>query len=457
MIFFKRFPHFGPKFDTADDIFDDSAAAYAALGSGGGTPETPENTEPEKQDVDPKGQGDEKEGTPGTPDESADDSIEKQGDGDGDGDGKKGKVEGIDKVREWGKGWEKTATEREAKLKEFEPTIKFVNEKFGGQEHLNLAAEIYGAIANEDEFNAEGAIEFLSENLPGVADKLVSYIAKNVAETATATAFERTFGRKLNETDINDVKSFLASGKKTDGKKFDSFLKSADTIPDELKFDSEGNERDPQILDYLWKQEQALREASTKIDKLEGRVTGVDEERKQQAASEAITNYISDNFQGIGAKVSELGLDKPVEGETSEVTELRTKHASMLEGLVMWKAGNDPEFQAMYRKAVEATAKLAANPKDRAAKATSIDFSRRIKARIDDFAADAAEYISPLIESFSTKRQEQVTKIKEAKGQPTVPGGHETKPKEIDPDKDPFDSEDIMNEVRDKLRLSRGR
>lgn len=449
----------GPLYDTADDIFSGAVEDYAKLSGGGGEPEGGElaDTEPklEDQDVDPnKGQGEtEEKGAPGTPDKSADESAEKIEKAEGE---KKEKVDSVGEVRKWGEGWEKTAGEREAKLKELEPTIKFVEEKFGGQENLNLAAEIYEAVADEDAFDPANAVEFLSSNLPGVADKLVTYIAQNVAQKATSTALERTFGRKLSEQDIKDVTTFLASGKQSDPRKLDSFL-DKENIPEHLKFDSEGNERDPQVLDYLWKQQQALNEAHTKLQNLEGRVNGADEERQQQVASEAISKYVEDNFQGIHNKISELNLDKPVDGETAEIATLRGKYASLLEGVAMWFASNNTDFQSMYKLAVQAVARASTNPADRVSKAKSVDYSRRIKARVDEFAADAAELISPLIDSFAAKRGEQVEKTTKAKPEPDATGGVETKTKELDPNKDPFDSDDIQAEVKDILRARRAR
>lgn len=443
----KRFG--GPLYDTADDIFGDVQEAVANLNGGGGEPAAEPVTDPNTQDVDPtKGQGtEEKEGTPETPVKSADDSTKEP---EGDKEGKK-KVDGVAEVREWGKGWEKTAGDYKKTIEGYEPVVKFVDEKFGGQSNLELAAEVYGAIANEDEFDAANAVEFLSENLPGVADKLVTYIAQNVAERASSTAIERTFGRKLNEQDIKDVQAFLATGKQKDSNKFDSIL-NADSIPDELKFDSDGNERDPQVLDYLWKQQQALNAAQAQLKNLEGRVNGADDERKQQVAAEAIESYVTENFKGISDKISELGLDKPVEGETEEIGKLRTEYAGFIDAIVLHKASQDATFQTMYRNALAAVAKATANPKDRAAKAKQVDYSRRISARINEFAAEAAELISPLIESFATKRGAQIEKINKTKPEPTTPGAPKETTKERDPNKDPFDSEDIQNEVADIMR-----
>lgn len=444
----------GPAYDTADDIFADAATAYTNLNGGGGEPEAVKAdsvvAEPETKDVEPEKVQGEKEGAPGTPDKSADDSKETEGQTEPDGKGKPDS-EGIKSVREWGAKWEKSAGDYKAKLEAAEPTLKFVEEKFGGEEHLKLASEIYGAVANEDEFDPAGAVEFLSENLPGVANKLVTYIAQNVAERATSTAFERAFGRKLTEQDIKDVQGYLASGKKADARNFDAF-QDAETIPDELKFDSEGNERDPQVLDYLWKQQKALNDAQAQLKQLDTKVNGAAEAQKQQAAADAIESYVQDNFSGIDKKVAELGLDKAVEGETAEIADQRTKYASLLHGVVMWRASNDAEFQSMYRTAVAAVAKTAANSKDRTAKATSIDFSRRIKARVDEFAADAAEIISPLIDAFSTKRKEQVAKINTTKPEPITPGVHTEADKKTDYGDDPFDSASIQAAVSDIMR-----
>lgn len=455
MIWYKRFPHFGPKFDTADDVFAGAVEDWQKLSGGGGAADDalPADTAPDKtQDVDPSDQG--KEQQPVTPDKSADEKSKGEGD-EVEGE-KKDKVDGAAEARKWGEGWKVTAEKHEARLKEAEPLLKIVEDNIGGEENLKFAVEIYQAISNEEEFNPENALEFLSENLPGVADKLTSYITNEVINRATTTALSRTFGRELNETDIKAVKSFLAAGKPSSTDKYASFFK-AEGIPDELRLDENGEERDPALLDYIRNQDTLLKETQAQLKNLEGKVTGADAERHQKAAEDAIERYVDDNFGGIAKKISELGLDKPIEGETPEIAELREKYSGLIEGIALHFASKDAGFQAMYAKALRATARLATNPKDRASKADAQDFSRRITAKVNEFAANAAEVIAPLIEALSTKRGQQIEKVKQAKDEPDAGGDVKLGDKKVDPGKDPFDSDDIHNAIKDIMRAKGGR
>ena len=456
MIWYKRFPHFGPKFDTADDVFSGAFEDYQKLSGGGATDDvaTPDKTATDNQDVDPNGQG--KEQQPVTPDKSADEKSNNEG-VENDADKKeKEKVDGAAEARKWGEGWKVTAEKHEARIKEVEPLLKIVEDEIGGEENLKFAVEIYKAVANEDDFNPESAIEFLSENLPGVADKLTSYITKEVINQATSTALSRTFGRNLSEADVKAVKSFLAAGKPSDTEKYSKFLK-AEGIPDELKLDEEGNERDPVLLDYIRNQDTLLKETQAQLKNLEGRVTGADAERHQKAAEDAIEKYVSDNFVGIADKISELGLDKPIEGETPEIAQTREMYSGLIEGIALHFASKDAQFQAMYANALKATAKLASNPKDRASKVNAQDFSRRITAKVKTFAAQAADVIAPLIDLLAAKRGAQVEKVKQAKDEPDAGGEAKIVDKKVDPNRDPFDSEDIQNEVKDIMRARGGR
>lgn len=448
----------GMQFDTADDIFAGAVEDAQKLLAGGGTddvvPDSKETTPDKTQDVDQKDQG--KEQQPGTPDKSADEkSSDKKVEEDAD-KKEKEKIDGAAEARKWGEGWKSTAEKHETRLKEVEPILKLVEDEIGGEENLKFATEIFRAIANEDEFDAKNAVEFLSENLPGVADKLYEYLTKDAIERATSTSLQRTFGRNLSDGDVKAIKSFLAAGKPSDPDKLAAFFKSSDELPDELRLDPEtGEERDSVVLDYIRNQNALLKETQAQLKSLEGRVTGADEERNQQAASDAIEKYVSENFAGIVNKISELGLDKAVEGETPEVASLRERYSGAIEGIALHLASKDAKFQAMYVEAIKATAKLAMSPNNRASKAKAQDFSRRITARVNEFAAEAAEIISPLLDSLSASRQKQVEKVQQAKDEPDVQGDVKVGDKKVDPTKDPFDSDDIQREIDDIMRSRR--
>ncbi len=443
----------GPIYDTADDAFAGATEdAMKILSGGGGADDVAPETKVEAdktQDVDQKDQG--KEQQPVTPDKSAE---EKSSDKVEDTDKKeKEKVDGAAEARKWGEGWKSTAEKHEARIKEVEPLLKIVEDEIGGEENLKFAVEIYKALSNEEEFDAANAVEFLSENLPSVADKLTEHIGKDLIQRATDTTLERTFGRKLNEADVKAVKSFLAAGKPSDPDKYSSFFKNSDDLPDELRLDPEtGEERDPVVLDYIRNQNALLKETQAQVKNFENRLNGADEARNQQAASEAIEKYVGDNFVGISNKISELGLDKPIEGETPDITEMREKYSGLIEGIALHFASKDAKFQAMYSEALKATAKYALDPKSRTSKAKAQDFSRRISAQVNKFAGDAADVIAPLIEALSAKRGQQVEKVKQAKDEPDVQGDVKVGDKKVDPTKDPFDSDDIQREIDDIMR-----
>lgn len=451
--------------DLATDVFSDVAEAVANLNgarsadvTGGDTSDSSGEVQEtsDTQDVDSQSQGDVK--PPATSGEKAEEETEtKDSDAKPQPEGRK-KVDGAAQVRQWGEKWEKTAKEHEAKLKEFEPVLKMVDEKFGGTENLNLAAEIYGAITAE-EFDPEDAIEFLSENVPEVATSLVNHIAKSVISRATETALERTFGRKLSDEEISEVTNYLASGKKT-GINFDSFFKNGEDLPDELLVDADGNRLPDATVDYLRRQNSLLRQSEERLRNVESRITTADEQARNSAAANAIEEYVTNQFSIIDKTIQDLGLHQGYEGETEELKGKREKYAGMLEGVAMWLASKDEGFQSMYQEALKNVAKDAAaratSPSgNRVAKSRATDYSRRLQAKISDFADEARELISPLLETITATRKSQVANTKTAKGDVDAPASDKLRKQSTSDD--PFDRDEIQAAARDIRRTVTGR
>jgi len=446
--------------DLADSIFDAPLPAGFTTGEAG-TPDVDDSktAEPEEQDVDLEGQGKDEHqpATPGEEDakEKESDEDEEQTETKPEGDGKK-KREGAAEARAWGEKWKQSHDALEAKLKEAEPVLKLIDDEFGGEANLKFAGEIYKAISDEENFDAEDAWEFLSDNVPGVAEKLVQHIAKNIVDRADKTAIKRTFGRDLSAQEISTITDFLAAGKPATSEEFSKFFKG-DDIPESLKFDIDGNEIPTATIDYMRRQQQLLNQTKEQLQKLEGRMDSADTQQQESVAAEAVAAYIGENFGAISDKITELGLDKALENETADVKEFREEVASAVEGLALWLIGKDKNFQAMYNKALSSVAKGAITKgKDRIAKANAEDFSRRIQAKVKSHAARAAKLLSPVIDAFSAQRGTQVDKA--TKGAKTVPKDSpgSGKPKAPVADKkalyevDPF--EDVTDVVADMRR-----
>jgi len=447
--------------DLADEIFGDAVNAYNDLGTQGATPgddqgvkDTPSSddaVDPNAQDVDPKkDQGtDDKKSAPVTPDESADKDKSPE-DGQPEADKSKKKVDGAAEARKWGEQWKSSHDEIAKKFDDAKPILEAVETKFGGVKNLELAAEVYGAIADPQNFDPESAVEFLSENFPDVSASLTKYIGQELIQRATDTALARTFGRNLNDGDIKAVKDFLAAGKPTSSKQMESFFKT-DDIPDELKVDAEGNELPAHIVDYMRRQNEALRDVKAQTDSLKQSIDGAKTEQQQQHAAEAVENYVTENLSPITRKIEALGLHQPVEGETPDVKEFREGCMELLDTYTLALANKDKNFRALYTKALQAVTQKAHNPKDRVAAATADDLSLRLQAMIGTYASKAANFISPLVESLAAKRGAQVKKVTEAPSDLDSPASDRTTaPKQTDPNADPFDDVDAL--VQDKIR-----
>lgn len=443
--------------DLAHEVFGDVGDAVAALNnnaSGGDTSGSEANneTETQPQDVDSQSQGtdDKSEKSPATSGEKTDESKTADSkDSAEQGKQPKPKVDGAAKIREWGEGWEKTAKQHETKLAEVKPILDLVEEKFGGTEALTIASEMYEALTAED-FDAADALEWLEETTPKAAEALVQYIGKELVQKATDTALSRTFGRNLSEADISAITDFLAAGKKAN---YDSFFKS-DEVPEDMQFDEDGNKLPEATLDYMRRQNQLIRQANEKTSALEQRMNAGDAEAANAKAAQAIETYAGEQWAAIDKTISRLGLDKPVEGETAEVREMREYHADVLNGLAMYFASKDKPFQAIYKKALNSVAEAAASPKNRVAKADAVDYSRRLQAKIEGFANKAADFLSPLLEQTAKTRTAQVGKVNEAKGDLETPGSEAPAQSSFNSD-DPFDKAAIAAQVSDMTRAGK--
>lgn len=449
--------------DLASEIFGNAVDAYnnlnAPAADAASTDATTDDAETNQDVESADSQGTDAQ-QPETPDKSAEQNTDDADKGDKPADAKEQKqpkVDGAAKAREWGEQWKRTAEEHENKLKEVEPIIKAVEEKFGGTANLDIAAEIYQSITDEDNFDPEAAVEYLSETVPGVAEKLVGHIARQVIDKARATAIKATFGRELNADEVAKITDFLAAGQKAEPGRFEKLFKGED-IPDDLKYDAEGNELPPHVIDYMRRQAAENAKFRDELNGLKTTITTDKEQAATAAAGQAIESYVSEQFAGINAKISELGLDKAVEGETPELKSLREEYAGYVEGIALYLAGKDEKFQALYQSALGEVAK-AATGKNKVAKAKSVDYSRRIQERINTFAAKAADVISPLIENLSKTRQAQVEKATTKAKTEIETGGapNNSKPVDQGDDYDPFDKNSIHNQFADLKRTGKVR
>lgn len=450
--------------DIAAEIFAGASADYAkSVASATDASATPESdTSTNTQGVESTTQGDE--GKPGTSAETTtNDATKPSGEVDATQDDKaapKGDKAAAN-LRTWGEGWQKTA---ETTKKEFEdykaqvekeltPLVTQIEEKFGGLQQLELASEIYTSLADAESFNPEESLEWLADNMPEVAEKLVNHIATQVIDNATSTAMSRTFGRELTQDDISNISAFLATGQ-TKPDKFGKFFNSED-VPDEFKFDKNGDPLPEHITDYLRHQTSVIKKLEGEQKALRQDIESGKQAQMTEKASQAIEQYVGENLKPIDDQVALLGLHKPVEGETPELKEKRELYAGLVEGIALWLAGKDQGFQSIYSQALKSVAKGAT---DRVAKARSVDFSLRLQKKMTDFAGQAAEIISPLLESLSTTRQSQVDNTKTQRAEITAAGsGTDTKTDTKSEKENPFD--DVKDVIKDmiksgKLRLN---
>jgi ElaB/YqjD/DUF883 family membrane-anchored ribosome-binding protein len=413
-------------------------------------PSNDDNVDPNKQVVDPvEDQGQKDKSAPVTPDESADKSKSTE-DGQPEGDKGKKKVDGAAEARKWGEQWKNSHDEIAKKFDDAKPLLDSIENDFGGANNLKLAAELYGGLADSANFDPESAVTFLSENFPEQAKALTHYIGSELIQRATDTALARTFGRNLSDGDVKAVKDFLAAGKPSSAKQMESFFKT-DDIPEEMKLDSEGNPLPDHVIDYMRRTQSALRDVQSQTEDLKKGIDGARTEQQQQAAAEAVEEYVTANVEPIAKKIESLGLHQPIEGETPEIAEFRQECAELLEAYTLYLANKDKSFKSLYVKALNAVTTRTGNSKDRVAAATADDLQLRIQAMIGTYTGKAAKFISPLVESLAAKRGAQVQKVTEATPNLDAPASNRVNtPKQQNTNDDPF--ADVDDVIKDKVQ-----
>lgn len=171
------------------------------------------------------------------------------------------KIDNVGQVRDWGKGWEKSA-------KEYEPSHKFITEKFGDMSQAELAHEIYANLFS-DNFDPNSLLQVIGKVSPSRSQQLIENFAKDKAKELVPQALTELFGENPSKEEIALFKQWREKG----------IFGESEDLPDFLKFDEEGNPRSEEELQWF-------RDLKKQADKTNQSTLQAQQEREAQAEKE---------------------------------------------------------------------------------------------------------------------------------------------------------------------------
>ena len=213
------------------------------------------------------------------------------------------KTDNVSQVREWGKTW-KTSAEQ------YEPSHKFVTEKFGDLSQAEVAHELYTTLFDGQEFNPENFIKVMEKISPNRSKQLIENFAKDKAQALVPQALKELFGDNPTKEEISLFKQWKESG----------MFGQGEDIPDFLKFDAEGNPRSEEEIEWY-------RNLKKQTDSVSRQTEAQKEERARAEASqrEAEIEQRVEEFATGSLSVLEPDLEAyglaPAPTDTSEVRE----------------------------------------------------------------------------------------------------------------------------------------
>lgn len=325
-------------------------------------------------------------------------------------DGESVKATRISEVKDWGKGWQTTAEQRE-------PAHKFIEERYkGNMEEAEISANLFEKVLgnNIDDFNPTDIFSELSELSKPRAEKLVEFFAtnKSVLEMAEQRIIEQVFGKDLTAEELQEDLEGYKLFKQVGG--LSALLGENGELPAQLQYDSDGNPKSEEEVNIYKTFLNELKGIKTDRQK-EAEAKSVEETNKRQAAEHtAIESYTEERFDGVNSAIKQLGLEIKTD-DSEEISAAKLRDSRMIKFYVLGMASDDESFKSVYTEAVNAIKS-----------GDSITASRK-KIELN---AKIAGYTSEIVDDYIAKNnikidksQQQIDKAKETKKEVALGGG----------------------------------
>lgn len=186
-----------------------------------------------------------------------------------------------------------------ADLGTYKPSHEFISETFGDIENAKLADTIYRGFSGET-FDESEFIKTLEQLSPSRTEQLVKTLASQQAQELAKTEVAKIFGGEVTPDEIALFKRFKESG---------YGLGEGDDIPDEAKFDADGNPLSEATINYL-------RDVQRQVKEFNQIKTSEKTEAEQRAAQEsqakiqdALGRFSNDRLKVLDKEFEVYGLN----------------------------------------------------------------------------------------------------------------------------------------------------
>jgi len=325
-------------------------------------------------------------------------------------DGDTVKATRISEVKDWGKGWQTTAEQRE-------PAHKFIEERYkGNMEEAEISANLFEKVLGNDisSFNPSEIFSELSTLSKPRAEKLVEFFAMNptVLGMAEQKIIEQVFGKDLTPEELQEDLEGYKLFKQVGG--LSALLGEDGELPAQLQYDSDGNPKSEEELNIYKTFLNELKGIKTDRQR-EAEAKALEATNNQKAAEDkAIGDYTEERFDGVNNVIKQLGLEIKTD-DSDEVSATKLRDSRMIKFYVLGMASDDETFKSVYTEAVNAI------------KSGDTITANRKKIELN---AKIAGYTSEIVDDYIAKNnikidksQKQIDKAKDTKKEVALGGG----------------------------------
>jgi hypothetical protein len=326
-----------------------------------------------------------------TPSEEVAEELETAG-------GERVKVDGLKSVKEWGKGWEKTA-------RSLQPLADIVQKRLGGDvEELQLAADVYDIVAGEN-FDPKAVHDSLRELSPARAEALENYFAGAVKDKAKVAAVRELFGESATSEEITQEYQAFKLFREHGG--LAALLgEEGQDLPREVMFDEEGNRLPDSVVNFLREVKKTASQALGKANSQEQAEKQRQAAERQNAMAKQINTWTEERLEPVRSAAEQLHLVE-LPGDSEEMKQLKSDNYDVLHYAVLGKFQQD--HGDIYRKAVQAITdgdKLAARKYGRAVERALSDVTAKVVERLGDSLRLKAESVKKQVATAKESRKE---------------------------------------------------
>jgi hypothetical protein len=202
------------------------------------------------------------------------------------------KADNVASIRTYAKGLK-------TDLESYKPSHEFIKSKFGDTKNAEVAYSLYQTFADEN-FDPDNFEKVLSQLSPARTQKLFETKASTKAEELAQTKVKELFGGKAPTADeLKRYNDWVKSG---------YGLGEGDDIPDALKFDSQGNPKSDEEIQFLRDLQKSSKERNSFEKQQADLQRQKEEEDRETARQTRVNEFTNARLDVLHKELDILGL-----------------------------------------------------------------------------------------------------------------------------------------------------